>query len=501
MGQDRRTRPRDPDVEPGGLPPEQQDGQRRARPLARRRRALRQRRHADHRHVPARAQDGDARPAGQRRRPARRAARRGGQARHGRARTTPCSRCSASCTGCRTRTLDRPSAATVEQRRPPRRAADARRRPPSSSATSAPPRSICSWSRATRALHSTPIAAAAGTTKATLYARFGSKEALFLAVLHWATQRPDWPVEEPPPPDLDDLEAALTEIAMAAVAPQPAPVDGPARTDRHRPGRALPGDRPPSERSRRRGRAGRPSSSCCGTMPSAGTIVADEPEILAEHFLAMVSGSPARLASFGMTRSAASNERRTRHRRRAVHARSAAPVTRGRNTRMDQGWGSITRSRWASPALMTSGCRQHLDRERHHAQRVQELQQPGGVVGQVVEREPVAVGDRLLGTREEGVVERLHLVHRAGQPLRPPLGLGRPGTTSRRTARGRRTRPGATPSAYASTIWCSRTQSPTVLWKWRTRISWSFSGNVVNARTRGRAGCRRACRRPAGRTP
>src|SRR5215468_9505399 len=48
----------------------------------------------------------------------------------------------------------------------------------------------------------------------------------------------------------------------------------------------------------------------------------------------------------------------------------------------------------------------HLHRVRHHQQRVQELEQPLGVFGQVVERKPLAVGDRLFGTGKEGIVER-----------------------------------------------------------------------------------------------
>ena len=64
-----------------------------------------------------------------------------------------------------------------------------------------------------------------------------------------------------------------------------------------------------------------------------------------------------------------------------------------------------------------------LDGERHQDERVQELEQPARVVGQVMERELVQVGDRLLGAREDGVVERLHLVHGAGQALRIALGL------------------------------------------------------------------------------
>ena len=53
------------------------------------------------------------------------------------------------------------------------------------------------------------------------------------------------------------------------------------------------------------------------------------------------------------------------------------------------------------------------------------------VVGHVVERELLAVRDRLLGPGEERVVERLHLVHRARHALREALALGRAGTTSR----------------------------------------------------------------------
>src|SRR5215471_6007964 len=49
------------------------------------------------------------------------------------------------------------------------------------------------------------IARAAGTTKASLYARFADKETLFVSVVGWAIGRRDWPMPEPPPPDLDDL--------------------------------------------------------------------------------------------------------------------------------------------------------------------------------------------------------------------------------------------------------------------------------------------------------
>ena len=71
------------------------------------------------------------------------------------------------------------------------------------------------------------------------------------------------------------------------------------------------------------------------------------------------------------------------------------------------------------------GLAPRLDRERHHDERVQQLQEPLRVLGHVVERELLAVRDRFLGAREERVVERLHLVHRARHALREPLALGR----------------------------------------------------------------------------
>jgi AcrR family transcriptional regulator len=155
------------------------------------------------------------------------------------------------------------------------------------------------------------VAVAAGTTKATLYARFGSKEALFVAVLHWATQRSDWPVAEPPPPDPTDVAAALTEIAHAAArrALHPSMIKLGRIAIAH------------AERFPKIAR----QASAVGTWPrrqmivdllrhhaATGAIVADDPEILAEHFMAMVSGTPARLASFGVVHSESARERRTR---------------------------------------------------------------------------------------------------------------------------------------------------------------------------------------------
>ncbi|SEG85064.1 DNA-binding transcriptional regulator, AcrR family [Thermomonospora echinospora] len=155
------------------------------------------------------------------------------------------------------------------------------------------------------------IARAAGTTKATLYKRFTSKEDVFSSVLEWAIMRSDWPRPEPEPPDLDDLEGALTAIAETALrrALDPAMVQL---------GRiAVTQAARFPEIARRTHAAGFfPRQPLVAELlrrhATTGAIVADDPEILAEHFLGMVAGMPARLASFGIVRDPDVQERHTR---------------------------------------------------------------------------------------------------------------------------------------------------------------------------------------------
>lgn len=152
------------------------------------------------------------------------------------------------------------------------------------------------------------IAEAAGTTKVALYARYPSKEALFSAVLGWATHRPDWPNPEPDPPDLDDLEGALTAIAQTAArrAVDPALV----KLGRIAVAQAS---RFPDIAKQTYGLSSWKRKDLVVELlrrhAAAGAIEADDPEQLAEHFLAMVSIAPARLASFGIVRSAAEQRR------------------------------------------------------------------------------------------------------------------------------------------------------------------------------------------------
>jgi AcrR family transcriptional regulator len=153
------------------------------------------------------------------------------------------------------------------------------------------------------------LAEAARTTKMTLYARFGCKEELFSSVLWWALQRNDWPQPEPPPPDLDDLRGALWAIAESALkrALDPALI----KLSRVAATHAL---RFP-EIARRTHLIGSSHRyqlliELLKRHAARGAIVAADPAILAEHFLAMVSGAPARLASFGIDRESSEWRRR-----------------------------------------------------------------------------------------------------------------------------------------------------------------------------------------------
>jgi AcrR family transcriptional regulator len=143
------------------------------------------------------------------------------------------------------------------------------------------------------------IAAAAHTTKASLYARYASKEELFAAVVSWAVARTDWPYEEPPPPEFDDLEAALMAIAVAA---NRRALD-PSMVKLSRIAVAQAGRFPELARHS----AITPRQHLVVELlkyhVGEGTIVADDVEILADHFIAMVAGMPARRASLGALRS------------------------------------------------------------------------------------------------------------------------------------------------------------------------------------------------------
>lgn len=154
------------------------------------------------------------------------------------------------------------------------------------------------------------IAAAAGTTKPSLYARFPTKEDVFRSVLEWAIQRPDWPVAEPETPDLDDLPGALTAIAQTALrrALDPSMIKLEQIAIAH-------ASRYPDLARRTYGTGFWPRRQLVADLlrrhAATGAIQADDPDILAEHFLGMATGAPSRLASFGILRTADDQERHT----------------------------------------------------------------------------------------------------------------------------------------------------------------------------------------------
>ncbi|MGX6509312.1 TetR/AcrR family transcriptional regulator [Rhodococcus sp. SJ-2] len=145
------------------------------------------------------------------------------------------------------------------------------------------------------------IASAAGTTKPSLYARFPTKEDVFRSVLGWAMSRRDWPWPEPDPPDFDDLEKALTAIADIAVrrALDPSMI-------KLQQVAVAYASRYPDIARKALGSGHWPRTRQVAELlrhhAATGAIVADDPDTLAELFLGMASGGPARLASFGIVR-------------------------------------------------------------------------------------------------------------------------------------------------------------------------------------------------------
>jgi AcrR family transcriptional regulator len=153
------------------------------------------------------------------------------------------------------------------------------------------------------------IAHAAGTTKPSLYVRFPDKESLFIGVVQWALGQPDWPVPETKPPDLDDLEGALRFLADSALrrATHPSMV-GLTRIV------VAQADRFP-DLAQETFAASLPHAQLVVEVlqrhSAKGAIVADDPDVLAEQFLDLVSARAARLASFGVDRNAAAQRRYT----------------------------------------------------------------------------------------------------------------------------------------------------------------------------------------------
>jgi TetR/AcrR family transcriptional regulator, mexJK operon transcriptional repressor len=155
------------------------------------------------------------------------------------------------------------------------------------------------------------IAAAAGITKRTLYARYPDKRAVFLDVIPWAFSRS---VERDVSPNVndDDLPGALIAIGRGALKRA---LD-PDTLRLHRIVMNESGRFPEfavSAETLGWSRRQRQVMELLRRHEAAGAIRVDDIELAAEHFLAMVEVLPARLADFGVFRSRKQQERHLKH--------------------------------------------------------------------------------------------------------------------------------------------------------------------------------------------
>jgi AcrR family transcriptional regulator len=155
------------------------------------------------------------------------------------------------------------------------------------------------------------VAAAAGVTKRTLYARYADKRALLADAIGWAMASLQWH-EPPEPPDPDDLEGALVDIGRFAVArvldPDVVRLTRLAAMESHRfPEFAR------SARSLMWSPRMQAVTRLLQRHAEQGTVVVDDVDLAAEQFLTLVTAMPARLAAFGVHRTAEEEERHLRH--------------------------------------------------------------------------------------------------------------------------------------------------------------------------------------------
>lgn len=155
------------------------------------------------------------------------------------------------------------------------------------------------------------VANAAGITKRTLYAKYPDKRTLFAKVLPWAISNLQW--DDPVADDTgDDLRTALLAIARAAVAratdPQVVRLTRIAMTEAHRFPEFARAAHTLAWSPRMRSVA-----DLLEHHSHLGHVTVPDPELAAEHFLAMVSALPARLASFGLHRHPEDEEQHIQH--------------------------------------------------------------------------------------------------------------------------------------------------------------------------------------------
>jgi TetR/AcrR family transcriptional regulator, mexJK operon transcriptional repressor len=155
------------------------------------------------------------------------------------------------------------------------------------------------------------IAKAAGITRRSLYSRYADKRAVFAGVIPWALARfiEDDSISESHGDTLDDLTAALLAIGRAAVTRAVHPENVRLKQIAMSEAALFPEFKISAESMMWAGRQ-RAATDLLRRHEELGNIDVDgDPELAAEHFLAMVEAVPARMADFGVFRSKKQQER------------------------------------------------------------------------------------------------------------------------------------------------------------------------------------------------
>ena len=151
------------------------------------------------------------------------------------------------------------------------------------------------------------IAKAAGITKRSLYARYPDKRALFADVIPWALARytDDGSIDEIVE---DDVQTALLAVGRIALARATHPQNVRLKRIAFNEAAQFPEFNVSAESMMWAGRL-RAVTELLRRYEELGTIKTDDVELAAETFLAMVEAVPARMADFGVFRSAKQQER------------------------------------------------------------------------------------------------------------------------------------------------------------------------------------------------
>jgi TetR/AcrR family transcriptional regulator, mexJK operon transcriptional repressor len=174
------------------------------------------------------------------------------------------------------------------------------------------------------------IAAAAGVSKKSLYARYPDKHSLFAKVIPWALARyeDNGSVDVV---DTDDLEADLISFGRKAIARAVRPENVKLKRIAMEEAAQFPEFGLSSESMMWAGRQ-RAVTELLRRHAAKGNLDVEDVELAAEHFLALVEAVPARMADFGVYRSKKQQERHLLYAVR-LFLHGAAPHQAARATR------------------------------------------------------------------------------------------------------------------------------------------------------------------------